>query len=160
MKNYFFKDENINENDLYFVCYMIECVARTLKQKNSYVVNKIGYEELIKKISLADVLHCENPKKVIHDWIEEYHLAEGNYDIKNVNKNLVDEIPAETQMGKVYKRLILQTLDEEENYVDAIIRIYNSSICSIIDNYNTSAYYTPSYILRQAYYADSFNAIN
>ena len=42
MKNKYFPDEDIESNDLYFVCYMIERVARHIKQKNKYVVNTIG----------------------------------------------------------------------------------------------------------------------
>ncbi len=37
MKNIFFEDEEITENDLYFICYMIEHVARRLHQRNKYV---------------------------------------------------------------------------------------------------------------------------
>lgn len=35
MKNKYFPDEEIEMNDLYFVCYMIERVARHIKQKIS-----------------------------------------------------------------------------------------------------------------------------
>ena len=37
MRNLFFPDEEISKNDLYFICYMIERVARRLKQPNRYV---------------------------------------------------------------------------------------------------------------------------
>ena len=40
MKNKYFEDEENTNDDLYFICYMIERVARHLKQKNKYVVNK------------------------------------------------------------------------------------------------------------------------
>ena len=44
MKNKYFPDEDITMNDLYFICYMIERVARHIKQKNKYVVNgKMNY---------------------------------------------------------------------------------------------------------------------
>ena len=33
MTNKFFPDEQVTENDLYFLCYMIERVARKLHQK-------------------------------------------------------------------------------------------------------------------------------
>ena len=36
MTNIYFQDEEITTNDLYFVCYMIERVARKLHQKNCY----------------------------------------------------------------------------------------------------------------------------
>lgn len=79
MKNLFFEDEEITENDLYFLCYMIERVARKLHQRNRYVVNHISKEEWKRLISLASVLHCENPLKVESEWIEEYHLKEGGF---------------------------------------------------------------------------------
>lgn len=47
MKNQYFQEEDIEKNDLYFICYMIERVARKLHQKNKYVVNKIGKEALM-----------------------------------------------------------------------------------------------------------------
>lgn len=59
-------------------------------------------------------------------------------------------------MGKVYQRLILDTALPEENEVDGIIRVYNNPICDVIDNYNCSAYYEPSYVIARAYYEGGF----
>ena len=151
MTNKFFPEEQITENDLYFLCYMIERTARKLHQKNKYVVNSISKDEWDRLISLANVLHCENPLKIEADWIEAYQLKRGDFDITAVNPELVDEIPSETQMGKVYTRLILATLQPGEDYVDGMIRVYNDEICNIIDNYNSSAYYEPSYVITRAY---------
>ena len=128
MTNKFFPEEQITENDLYFLCYMIERVARKLHQKNKYVVNSIAKDEWERLISLANVLHCENPLKIEAEWIEEYKLVKGNFDITDVDLELVDEIPSETQMGKVYTRLILSTLQPEEDYIDGMIRVYNDEI--------------------------------
>ena len=89
--------------------------------------------------------------KIVAEWIEEYKLLKGNFDITDVDPYLVDEIPSETQMGKVYTRLILSTLQPEEDYIDGMIRVYNDEICDIIDNYNSSAYYEPSYVITRAY---------
>ena len=80
------------------------------------------------------------------NWIETYQLENGDFDISDVNKELVSQIPSAIQMGKVYQRLIVDTTLWNENYVDEIYRVYNSDICDIIDNYNCSAYYEPSYI--------------
>ena len=151
MTNRFFEDEEITDNDLYFLCYMIERVARKLHQRNKYVVNHVAKEEWERLISLAKVLHCENPLKIEEEWVEEYHLEKGNFDITKVDSELVDEIPYPTQMGKVYMRLILSTLQSEEDYVDGLIRVYNDEICETIDNYNCSAYYEPSYVITRAY---------
>lgn len=156
MTNIFFPDEEITENDLYFLCYMIEHVARKLHQKNKYIVNTISKNEWARLISLANVLHCENPQKIEADWIAEYALEKGSFDITKVDKELVDEIPSATQMGKVYMRLILSTLQPEEDYIDGMIRVYNDEICEIIDNYNSSAYYEPSYVITRAYNSGGF----
>ena len=156
MKNKYFPEEEIEQNDLYFICYMIERVARHIHQRNRYVVNKIGRDELYHLISCANVLHSENPVRTEDDWISEYGLEKGKFDINNVDKELVSIIPAPTQMGKVYSRLILNTLGTEEDYVDGIIRVYNNAICDTIDNYNCSAFYEPSYIIARAYQNGGF----
>ncbi len=156
MINKFFPDEEITENDLYFMCYMVERIARELHQRNKYVVNSIGYEELVNKICVANVLHCENPLKIVDEWIKEYNLVQGNFDITNVDRDLATIIPTPTQMGKVYARLILHTLGRDEDYVQGMIRVYNHHICKKIDNYNCSAFYEPSYVIERAYFEGDF----
>ena len=135
---------------------MIERVSRKIHQKNNYVVNKIGYEQLYHLISLANVLHCENPQKVIDDWIEEYKLKQGSFDIEDVDKELCTIIPTPLDMGKVYARLIIDTSLLNEDYVSGIIRIYNDEICETIDNYTNGAFFEPSYVLARAYKEGGF----
>ena len=156
MTNKYFPDEEIKTNDLYFICYMIERVARKLHQKNSYVVNAIGKDNLEHLISLAYVLHSENPLQVEDDWIEEYDLKEGNFDITAIDSELADKVPTALEMGKVYQRLIADTAVTEEDYVDGILRVYNNEICDTIDNYNCSAFYEPSYVIARAYQNGGF----
>lgn len=156
MTNHFFSDEEITRNDLYFICYMIERVARKLHQINKYVVNAIDKKEWTRLISLANVLHCENPLKIEDQWIDEYSLESGSFDITEVDKELAERIPSETQMGKVYMRLILDTLLPGENYVEGLIRVYNDPISEVIDNYNSSAFYEPSYVIARAYNEGGF----
>lgn len=156
MKNKYFPDEDIEINDLYFLCYMIERVARTIRQQNKYVVNTIGKDELYHLISCAGALHCENPLKVEHDWIEEYGLQTGDFDITDVDPELATIIPSPLDMGAVYQRLIVDTLRRGEDYVDGAIRIYNDPICEVIDNYNCSAFYEPSYVVARAYLNGGF----
>lgn len=156
MKNIFFPDEEVSINDLYFMCYMIERIARRLHIHNADVVNAIGSKELTRLICCAGVLHAENPLNVEDRWIADYSLKKGNFDITNVNPDLVEKIPEPLQMGGVYQRLISDTLSEDENFADAMIRVYNDPICQIIDNYNASAYYEPSYVVARAYRQGGF----
>ncbi len=156
MRNVFFKDEIVQEDDLYFMCYMVERIARKLHVRNKEVINAIGYEELSRKISLASALHCENPEQVVADWIEAYNLQSGEFDITDVDKELVERIPTPTQMGKVYKRLILNTMEPGEDYIQGMLRVYNAPICDVIDDYNCSAYYEPSPYIARSYYRGYF----
>ena len=156
MMNIYFPEEEINIDDLYFICYMIERVARRIHQKNKYVVNTIGQDALKHLISVANVLHCENPLQVEEDWIEEYRLQDSDFDVTKVDRELAEIIPTPLEMGKVYKRLIVDTLQPDEDYVDGIIRVYNNDICDVIDNYNCSAFYEPSYVIARAYYNGGF----
>ena len=156
MTNMFFPNEQVKTDDLYFVCYMVERIARQLKQPNKYLANMLGHDELAKKMSLADVLHSMNPVQVEAEWIEEYHLQPGNYDVTKVDEELCPRIPTTTQMGKVYIRLILSTLESGEDYDNAMIRVYNNPIFEFIDNYNCSAYYEPSPYITRSYYAGGF----
>lgn len=156
MTNKYFPEEEITKDDLFFICYMIERVARKLKQKNAYIVESIGSEELNHLISVANVLHAENPLAVEEEWIEAYGMQPGDYDVFDVDKELVEKIPTAIQMGKVYQRLILDTLQPGEDYVQGICRVYSNSICDVIDNYNCSAYYEPSYVLARAYQDGGF----
>lgn len=156
MRNVFFSDETISEDDLFFMCSMIERTARYIKQPNAYVVNKMGNKNLAEKISLAGVLHSEPPQSVVDDWIDEFQLQTGSHDVTNVNPKWCTCIPTPLDMGKVYERLIIDTMTDEEDYVQAIIRVYNNPICEIIDDYNCSAYYEPSPYIARSYYAGGF----
>lgn len=156
MKNIYFPDEEIEQNDVYFVCYMIERVARKLHQRNRYVVNQIGKANLEHLLSVANVLHAENPLAVEDAWIEDYGLVEGDFDVTDVDPELVTVIPRPTQMGKVYRRLIYDTLQPGERESDAIIRVYNDALCDTIDNYNCSAFYEPSYVIARALFDGGF----
>ena len=156
MKNRYLSDEEIQSKDLFFVCYMIERVARKIHQPNRYVVNSIGKDAMYHLLSVANVMHAQNPLDVEEDWINEYHLQNGTFDISDVEKELVSQIPTALQMGKVYQRLIRDTSQQNENYVDGIFRVYNHELCHVIDNYNCSAYFEPSYVIAKAYQANGF----
>jgi len=57
---------------------------------------------------------------------------------------------------KVYTRLILDTMEPDEDYIHALIRIYNDEICEKLDLYDCGAYYEPSYVIPRAYKEGGF----
>ena len=118
--------------------------------RNRYVVERIGSRGLERQLSIADTNHCLNPEQVVSDWREEYHLENGTTDVTSIDSRYTDTVPSATQMGKVYARLI-ETVSQGQNLVKSLQDVYASPICDVIDNYNTGAYYEPSYIQVRAY---------
>ena len=83
-------------------------------------------------------------------------MKSSDYDITAVDKELATIIPTPLEMGEVYQRLIMDTMTSKENYVEGMIRVYNNDICEVIDNYNGSAFYEPSYVIARAYQNGGF----
>ena len=133
------------ENDLFFVCSLVEYIARKTKNKKKYIVEKLGKEKIQKIYDLAEVYHSENIEKVSEELIEEANIEIGNYDI--ISKCEYN-VPTYWDIGKVYKRLIVMLCNnDEEKYVDTAIEVLSSWIIEKIDKYNSSMYYeNPSYI--------------
>lgn len=42
LKNIYFPEEDIVEDDLFYICFMLEKVARFVKKTTSYIVKQIG----------------------------------------------------------------------------------------------------------------------
>lgn len=155
MTNIYFPDQEITFNDLYFVCYMIERTARAIKQRNNYVVGKMGKDGLARQLSIAETNHCLNPNEVVDAWKDEYGLEQGDVDVTKVDARFTDKVPSETQMGKIYARLI-SSVTQDDELIESIQKVYASPICDAIDNYNSSAYYEPSYVQTRAFLNNQF----
>ena len=132
------------ENDLFFVCSLIEYIARKTKNTKRYIVEKLGKERIKKIYNLAEVYHSENIEKISDELINESKIKDGNYDITSKCEYTV---PTYWDIGKVYKRLIVMCNNIEGEYIDTAIEVLSSWVIEKIDNYNSSMYYeNPSYI--------------
>lgn len=136
--------ESKEDNDLFFVCSLIEYIARKTKNTKKEVVSKLGEANIKKLYELADVYHSENIEKVSDEFIEKSEIKMGNYD--NI-QNCEYSIPTYWDIGKVYKRLIIMVDNGKKNYVETLIEVLTSWIITKIDNYNSSMYYeNPDYL--------------
>jgi hypothetical protein len=137
--------ENPKENDLFFLCSLIEYIGRRTKNQRGLIVNALGKKELQHIYDYADVYHCENIDKVSDELIEKHQILEDHYD------NIADAryaIPSHWDIGKVYQRLILDVAHATgSDVIETLMVVYNSWITRKIDNYNSSMYYeNPSYL--------------
>lgn len=137
--------ESKESNNLFYACSLIDYIARKTKNERKYVVNKLGKKQLEKIYDLADIYHCDNIDSVSEHFIEECQIETGNFD--NVGECRYS-VPTYWDIGKVYKRLILQVArDEKIGVIDALLKVYHSFLGLKIDDYNSSVYYeNPSYL--------------
>ena len=61
-------------------------------------------------------------------------------------------IPTNWDIGKVYKRLILGVAAAKNiGVIEALLEVYDSFICDLIDDYNGSFYYENSQFILETY---------
>lgn len=137
--------ENKKDNDLFFLCSLIEYIARKTKNTKTNVIAKIGKKKLLKILKLADVYHSENMAKLTEELIKEHRIKIGHFD--NVS-NCQYSVPTHWDIGKVYKRLLIEIEKETgTDIIDLLAEVFNSPIAQKIDDYNSSMYYeSPEYI--------------
>lgn len=127
------------ENDIFFLCSLIEFISRETKNKRAYIVNKLGEEKINHIYCFADVYHSENIKKVSCEFIEKAKIEIGEFD--NV-KECKYSLPTYFDIGKIYSKIILAVMKNENLEVsEAVLKVYNSFISDKIDNYNSAFYY-------------------
>lgn len=138
--------EDAKDNDLFYICSLIDYIARKTKNKRKEIVNVLGKERIAKIYDLADVYHSDNIEQVSEDFIRESGILDGDFDNTGDCKYA---IPSYWDIGKVYKRLIKGVSKyEKTDVIDALMKVYNSFISEKIDDYNSSMYYeNPSYLL-------------
>ena len=140
--------ESQKDNDLFFVCSLIEYISRKTKNTKKYIVEKLGKEAIKKIYDLAEVYHCENMEKVSEELIQKYKIQNGTYDILTECKY---KIPTIWELGRIYQRLIIMVNNNEEEYIDTLLEVLSSWIIEKIDNYNSSMYYENSSYIYECY---------
>jgi hypothetical protein len=141
--------ESQMENDLFFICSLIEYIARKTKNRRVTVVDALGKNSIEKIYNLADVYHSDNIDTVSENFIESANIADGDFD--NVSAAMY-AVPSHWDIGKVYKRLILGiTREKGLSIIDALFEAYHSFVSDKIDDYNSSFYYDSPQNILNAY---------
>ena len=129
-------------DDLFFLCTIIEYVARQTHNHVRDIVNKLSDDDIVHQLRVASVNHCLPMEQICDEWIEDYNISEGSFD--NVSSCRY-AVPSVTAIGRVYQRLILDVM--KENVIETLRKVYNSFISDEISDYNSSFYYSnPDYL--------------
>ena len=133
----------IERNDFFYVCSLIEYIARQTKNRRRVIVEALGKEGIEKQLYDAAVNHCLSFEQVSDEVIERYKIPEGDFDTITECRY---EVPSFMDIGKLYS-ILIEDCAEPEREVDELIKIFSSFISDKISDFQTDIYYqNPSYL--------------
>lgn len=132
-----------DKNDLFYVCSLIEYIARETKNRRGVIVEALGKNGILKQLHDAEVNHCLSFEQVSDEVIEQYKIPQGNFD------TITDcpySIPGFMDIGKLYC-IMIEDCAVPGKEVEELIKIFTSFISDEISNFRTDVYYqNPSYL--------------
>lgn len=138
------------EDDLFYLCSLIEFVARKTKNRCRDIVRKLSDKELKHQLRAASVNHCLSFEQVCDEWIEDFGIENGNF---NNVAECKYTVPTVTAIGRVYQTLIMSVQENYESLIETIKAVYFSFISDEISNFNSNVYYSNPDYLRCSYEA-------
>ena len=125
------------DNDVYFVCFIIEMLRRGMEDTCGNIVRKIGLEKIRHLLEFADVYHCLTPEQVCGELEEEFKLTRGNHPV------LFDEperIPSDLKIGKQYAEIVC--ICHPDDLALGIYNVMSSHITDEISDFRTATFYS------------------
>ena len=99
------------KDDIYYVCSLIEFIARKTKNHRQDVIRYFSKKDIQRQLRLAEVNHCLSFEQVADELIEDYGIKNGDFDTV---KECKYEVPSVTSIGMLYQELVLSTMKEED----------------------------------------------
>lgn len=111
-------------NDYFYVCSLIEYIARETLNHRSDIVKTIGKEGIEKLLHDAEVDHCLSFEQVSDEVISYYGIEQGNFDTVTGCKY---SVPSFLDIGKLYSIMIEDCANSGEE-VQELLKIFSSFI--------------------------------
>lgn len=135
------------KDDIYYVCSLIEFIARKTKNHRQDVIRHFSKADIERQLRLAEVNHCLSFEQVADELIEDHAIPEGKFDTV---KECRYEVPSFLSIGMLYQELVLSTM-KGEDAAQGIIDIFSSFISDEISDFNSNVYYSNPDYLRCSY---------
>ena len=142
----------MTNNNLFFLCSLIEFIGRQQKLTRNEVVSALGLKIIKHIYDFADILHCEPIAKVADEYIESCKLKTGIFDNIATCRYAV---PSYWDIGRVYARLIQDVTDntlDKNKIIKTLEEVYGSWISNSISNYNSDFFYQSHDYIRECYF--------
>ena len=137
------------ENDLFYVCSLVEYIGREQKLRRADVVAAIGEETIRRIYRYADTFHCEQIAKVADDFIALRSIPSGDFD--NVAKCRY-AVPGYWDIGAVYARLI-EDVSDGSDPVSKLLEVYASWMSDALSRFNSDLFYQSRGYIAECYRA-------
>ena len=137
------------ENDLFYVCSLIEYIGRERKLRRADVVSALGEDSIRRIYRYADTFHCEQIAKVANDFITLRSIPSGDFD--NVAKCRY-AVPGYWDIGAVYARLIEDVADGADP-VSKLMEVYASWMSDALSRFNSDLFYQSRGYIAECYRA-------
>lgn len=134
-------------DDIYYVCSLIEFIARKTKNHRQDVIRHFSKADVERQLRLAEVNHCLSFEQVADELIEDYGISDGDFDTV---KECRYDVPSFLSIGMLYQELVLSTM-KTEDAAQGIIDVFSSFISDEISDFNSNVYYTNPDYLRCSY---------
>lgn len=138
-----------SENDLFYVCSLIEYIGREQKLRRADVVASLGEETIRRIYRYADTFHCEQIAKVADDFIALRSIPSGDFD--NVAKCRY-AVPGYWDIGAVYARLI-EDVSDGSDPVSKLLEVYASWMSDALSRFNSDLFYQSRGYIAECYRA-------
>ncbi len=130
-------------NDYFYVCSLVEYIARETQNARGTIVKTLGEEGIKKLLYDAEVNHCLSFEQVSDEIIADYGIKLGNFDTISDCKYVV---PSYLDIGKLYSIMIEDCAKSGEE-VQELMNIFSSFISDKISDFSTDLYYqNPDYL--------------
>ena len=130
-------------NDFFYVCSLIEYIARQTKNRRGVITKALGKEGVEKQLYDAEVNHCLSFEQVSDEIVEKYNIIDGDFDTITECKYT---IPSFLDIGKLYS-IMIEDCAKPGKEVDELIKIFSSFISDKISDFQSDVYYqNPSYL--------------
>lgn len=130
-------------NDYFYVCSLIEYIARQTKNRRGEIIAKLEKTGVEKLLYDAEVNHCLSFEQVSDEVIEQYGIVCGDFDTVSDCKYAV---PSFMDIGKLYS-IMIEDCAEEGKETEELMKIFSSFISDKISDFRTDIYFqNPSYL--------------
>ena len=130
-------------NDFFYVCSLIEYVARQTQNRRRVIIEILGKKGIEKQLYDAEVNHCLSFEQVSDELIEYYNIPIGDFDTITECKY---SVPDFLDIGKLYS-IMIEDCAEPGREVEELLKIFSSFISDKISDFQTDIYYqNPSYL--------------